>query len=212
MSKLLPINSTELEHNIADAMHDGAQLPALDHEQLGDVIRALHDPDHCPADLLPYLAWATSVDYWREDWPEQTKRDVIKAAWRVHQIKGTRTALIAAIEAFGYRATIREWWDTGGAAGTFDVTVDVFGRSLSAETDSTIAAIVNVTKPASRHIARVRVSISTRAKTYSASAALCGDVITVYPYQNESIATTLSANAALALRSIDTTTIYPETA
>ena len=43
-------------------------------------LRKLWNPDECPVALLPYLAWALSVDRWDKNWSEQTKRQVIKSA------------------------------------------------------------------------------------------------------------------------------------
>ena len=36
-------------------------------------IRTLWTPTACPVDLLPYLAWALSVDRWDKDWPAERK-------------------------------------------------------------------------------------------------------------------------------------------
>ena len=38
-------------------------------------LNTLWSPDTCPVHLLPYLAWAFSVDRWDRNWPEETKRD-----------------------------------------------------------------------------------------------------------------------------------------
>lgn len=41
-------------------------------------LRTLWDPESCPVELLPYLAWALSVERWDKNWPEETKRKVIR--------------------------------------------------------------------------------------------------------------------------------------
>ena len=61
-------------------------------------LRKLWDPDECPVEFLPYLAWALSVDRWDKRWSEQTKRQVIKASWLVHRHKGTISALRRVVE------------------------------------------------------------------------------------------------------------------
>ena len=43
---------------------------------------------HLPMHLLPYLARAFSVDRWDRNWPEETKRQVIRDAWLIHRHKG----------------------------------------------------------------------------------------------------------------------------
>lgn len=54
-----------------------------------DLIRAVSRPEDCPAELLGYLAWARSVDLWREDWPVALKRHVIARAYLDQKLKGT---------------------------------------------------------------------------------------------------------------------------
>lgn len=46
-------------------------------------LNTLWSPDTCPVHLLPYLAWAFSVDRWDRNWPEETKRQVIRDAWLI---------------------------------------------------------------------------------------------------------------------------------
>ncbi|EBG7759403.1 phage tail protein I, partial [Salmonella enterica] len=61
-------------------------------------LRKLWNSDECPVALLPYLAWALSVDRWDKNWPEETKRKTIKASWEIHQKKGTIRALRNVVE------------------------------------------------------------------------------------------------------------------
>lgn len=82
---------------------------------LPDFIRPIWNPDDCPPELLAWLAWTVSVDYWSASWTDQVKRDVIRASVMVHRQKGTvgaiRRAMVAAglgdatlIERFGRQA------------------------------------------------------------------------------------------------------------
>lgn len=66
-------------------------------------VSAVWRPTSCPAELLPWLAWALSVDAWDSDWTEARKRAVIAASYDVHRRKGTVGAVRRAIEALGYR-------------------------------------------------------------------------------------------------------------
>lgn len=75
-------------------------------EALPIPVRELHNPATCPTNLLPWLAWERSVDYWRDDWSEQTKRDVIAASVAVHRKKGTLAAVRQAIAAVGLQAVV----------------------------------------------------------------------------------------------------------
>jgi phage tail P2-like protein len=69
----------------------------------------LWNPATCPAALLPWLAWALSVDEWDDAWTEATKRAVIAASVEVHRRKGTVGSIKKALAAAGYGdATVLE--------------------------------------------------------------------------------------------------------
>ena len=57
------------------------------------ILRSLNDPQHIPADKLPILAWAMSVDIWDQNWPIEKKRAVVAAAIADHRIKGTKAGI-----------------------------------------------------------------------------------------------------------------------
>lgn len=95
-------------------------------ERLGAIempIRALGDPWECPLKLLPYLAWALSVDQWEDSWPENIKRQRCADAMREHRIKGSVESVESAIKGFGATAQIKEWWEQSpkGTPGTCDI-------------------------------------------------------------------------------------------
>lgn len=117
MSQLLPPNRTALESRAADALVIAPSVP----------LRTLWNPQTCPAHLLPFLAWAYSVDHWSSDWSETVKRRVIGAAFNVHRVKGTRSAIDRALAALGVDVTITEWFEATPnlARGTFDATLYV---------------------------------------------------------------------------------------
>jgi len=88
---LLPPNATPLEKRIAGS---GFAAPA-------QIVPTLWDADTCPAALLPWLAWAESVDDWNAEWSEERQRAVIKASRAVHRLKGTPAAIKQALSARG---------------------------------------------------------------------------------------------------------------
>lgn len=108
---ILPGNSTPLERALEDVAGELLAIPVEFHK--------LWNPDECPATHLHILALIYSVDVWNADWPEATKRAVIRAAPAVHRLKGTRAALTTAINALGMGASIEEWFEHGGDAYTF---------------------------------------------------------------------------------------------
>lgn len=91
---LLPPNASAFERAAAEALGAGLS-PALP-------IRDLWSPERCPAPLLPWLAWALSVDAWDAGWPEETQRRVIAESLGIHRVKGSRAAVERALAALGY--------------------------------------------------------------------------------------------------------------
>ncbi|KAB8065723.1 phage tail protein I [Janthinobacterium violaceinigrum] len=69
----LPPNTTALERTIAVACAELVNVPVP--------LRELWNADRCPVALLPFLAWACSVDRWDDNWPESIKRGTIKASY-----------------------------------------------------------------------------------------------------------------------------------
>jgi phage tail P2-like protein len=101
---LLPKNSTQLELDLEQSMALGFNLPV-------EEIPKIWNPDLCPTDLLPWLAWAFSVDVWDSQWLESKKRRIIKESYWLHRKKGTRfaiTELLSALEINDFE--IIEWW------------------------------------------------------------------------------------------------------
>lgn len=94
MTDLLPANSTGAERAISAATdRAGAiQTPA----------GLMWDAARIPAEYLPWLAWAVSVDYWDPDWTEAQKRAAIagSAAW--HRLKGTRGSVVTVLALEGF--------------------------------------------------------------------------------------------------------------
>lgn len=68
----------------------------------GIAVRDIWAPDRAPVSVLPWLAWALSVDDWDESWSPERKRAVIAASIEVHRHKGTIGSVRAALAAMGY--------------------------------------------------------------------------------------------------------------
>jgi hypothetical protein len=85
MDHVLPSNATSYERTLASQVD---RLLSLDIP-----IRELWNPWTCPENLLPYLAWALSVDIWDSTWPLAKRRSVVANAIAHHKIKGTLQAI-----------------------------------------------------------------------------------------------------------------------
>lgn len=119
-------------------------------------LREIWDPDRCPAELLPWLAFAMSVDEWDPTWPEDAKREVIRRSFAVHQRKGTRYAVKNALSSVGFRTDLSEWFEYGGNPHTFRIDVygeDVFEAGLQIDGDlfAQVIRIVETAKPVRSH-------------------------------------------------------------
>lgn len=106
-NSILPKSSTVLERELEKILADASRLPIH--------INDLWDPQRCPEKLLPWLAWANSVDSWQNAWPESVKRQVIADSFQVHQHKGTPFAIQVALDSLGIESQIIEWWEKNGS-------------------------------------------------------------------------------------------------
>lgn len=99
---ILPPNSSRFERAIEASM-----AAALD---IDFPLRHLWNPASCPADLLPWLAWGVSIDFWNPDWTEAEKRAAIAGAIEQQRRKGTRASLRAVLDRFDPMIEIVEWY------------------------------------------------------------------------------------------------------
>ncbi|WP_447830052.1 phage tail protein I [Aeromonas salmonicida] len=90
---LLPPSVTRLEH-LAAATLASNLTP--------EVITSTRFADTCPAPLLPWLAWARSVDWWELAESEDQQRALIRASFQLHQRKGTPWAIKEALNVLGF--------------------------------------------------------------------------------------------------------------
>lgn len=88
---LLPPNRTAWEHALSLTSAARRPLPA-------HVIRDALDPWTCPEHLLPWLAWAWSIDLWSDGWSTERKRRVVAHAVRLHRLKGTARGMAEHVE------------------------------------------------------------------------------------------------------------------
>ncbi len=140
-------------------------------------LNQLWDPDTCPVALLPYLAWALSVDRWDRDWTEETKRQVIRDAWAIHRHKGTISAIRRVVEPFGYVINVTEWWETGDPRGTFRLDIGVLDTGISAATYTELERLIDDARPVSRHLTGLNIVQDIYGDVYAGGAVFCGDTI-----------------------------------
>ncbi|HBQ5660064.1 TPA: phage tail protein I [Klebsiella pneumoniae] len=172
-SSLLPPSSTGWMRSAEGAT---ARLSAIT-----VALRTLWTPTACPVDLLPYLAWALSVDRWDRDWPAERKVAAIQQSYWLHRRKGTRAAVRRVIEDMGFSATFAEWFDVGDEPGTFQLEVDVNEVGITPKTLDELNRLIGDAKPVSRHLSQMTISTSTTGTAWVGAAIFDGEVISVYP-------------------------------
>ncbi|MDR8014102.1 phage tail protein I [Ectopseudomonas guguanensis] len=172
---LLPGNATALERNAAQAL---AQI-----ERVPIPLRQLWNPDTCPVELLPYLAWAFSVDRWSPAWPESAKRAAIRSAYFIHAHKGTIGALRRVVEPLGYLIEVQEWWEEvpAGVPGTFRLLVGVLDTGITEEMYAELTWLLDDAKPVSRHLVGLAISLDIHGSAYLGAALTTGDELDIYP-------------------------------
>lgn len=144
-------------------------------------LRALWTPTACPVELLPYLAWALSVDRWDKNWPAVKKIAAIQQSYWQHRRKGTRAAVRRVIESMGFSAAFAEWFDTGDHPGTFRLEVDVNDVGITEKTLAELNRLVADAKPVSRHLAGFAIATRSTGTITVGAAVTDGNIITIYP-------------------------------
>lgn len=175
MSDLLPANATEQEREISLAIKRHADLPVP--------VRDVWDPDACQPNLLPWLAWAFSLDTWDNKWTDAQKRGVIKASIDVHKRKGTIGALRSALSGLGYDVTVIEWFEKTptGTPYTFSVDVEVKDQGIDESFLTMMLGIIDGTKNLRSHLEKLRAIMVSRGPISWGAVATGGCTLSVYP-------------------------------
>lgn len=181
IKSILPPNATPLQKDIEAAM--ARRLFLLNLEPL----RWLNNPDKCPPEILPWLAWAMSVDVWQNDWPLETKQAVVRQSVKVHKLKGTIGALRQALAAFSFvNIRIQEWFEYGGEPFTFRVFATFHEEGLSLNDANLIYTTILTTKNLRSHLESFRAEIETNNTSPKIGTAFGHlETTTIYPREND---------------------------
>lgn len=157
MNSLLPNNATPQEEaiDLATARIGGIEVPN----------RSLWNPDTCPADLLPWLAWAFSVDQWDAEWSVEQKRAIVAASLFVHKRKGTPAAVKEVVDLiFGGGDVVEPWQASDLDPHQFKI---VTTGLLQSQTDfDKLIELVDSTKPVRSWLVAVQVRRSATERVY----------------------------------------------
>lgn len=173
MTNLLPANSTQLESDLSKLTGRIGDVPIT--------IRDIWNPDTCPVSVLPWLAWAFSVDDWSPEWSEQQKRDTIKAAITIQELKGTTGSVTSALGALGIDARVQEWFNQipAGAPYTYRLLLESFQTPVTEAGIAKVYEIVNTNKSLRSHLSEILVSARTAAPMKTGVAPGVGTELTI---------------------------------
>jgi len=207
---LLPPSASELENTAAEIFAQRANLPV----RIGD----LWNPDACPAEQLPWLAWALSVDRWFPDWTETQRRQAIAASYEVHRHKGTPAAVKAALSVLGHPTQLMEWYQTSppGAPYTFSVEIipEVGHTSITLD-DAWFDRAINLANSAKNtrsHLDKIRLVLDSdnHASAYVGVCTVTSQTIDLYPPQPGALSASSTFNTAIAQMTHHIIDIYAE--
>jgi len=201
-ARLLPGNATELERLAAQALAQIERVPVP--------LRDLWNPDACPVALLPYLAWAFSVDRWNSSWSESAKRSAIRASYVIHSRKGTIGSLRRVVEPLGYLIEVLEWWQTTplGVPGTFALKIGVLDTGITEEMYQELIWLIDDAKPVSRHMSNLAINLESKGDLGIGVVIYEGDEIDIYPPVMRDIVVTGYLGVAGHEHTIDTLDVY----
>lgn len=173
MTSLLPPNATSAERALELAMRAGIDLSA---------VGTLWNPEACPEDVLPFLAWGLAISHWDAAWTEAEKRAAIAQAIPFHQIKGTRAAVEQILARFHPLLSIVEWWQANPRRNphTFEVRAPagpggIDASFLTEETANAIIRDVAAAKPLRAHFDFV-FALEAQASLYMAGGVMAGTI------------------------------------
>ena len=174
--------------------------------RVGDVgapLRDVWNPATCPSHILPWLAWAMSVDNWDANWSDEQKRATIAASVAVHRVKGTIGALNKALGAVGYKVQVED--RITGLPYRFRLNVDLEGQELADDTPLDVAESIALrVKNVRSHLIGIRSTRTGTNQTFMGAACLGGDAVTLYPYIPTNIDTSVAPTFLAATHGYET--------
>ena len=206
---LLPPNASQLLRDLESVFGDSFDLPTLN--------RYVVNPDLAPAHILPWLAWALSVDDWSDNWSEQIRRNVIKASVEVHRKKGTIGALKKALQAFNYtNVVVEEWFEYGADPYFFRVFFDVVEPGFDITILPQVQKVIESTKNARSHLESLRAYLSAEMGLVSIGTIIISKEVTslnpvIFDHDDELENQSDAPNLGAFFITKEITTIYPLT-
>ena len=130
-------------------------VPLLEMTNVIDLPSIYVSIDKLTSDQLDHLAYSWDASVWRDSWPIELKRSIVKQVVQEKRKKGTRKAVEETVEALGSAATIKEWWqqEPKGTPHTFTIFASLgkLDGTLESEMQEDLIALINDAKPVRSH-------------------------------------------------------------
>ena len=111
--------------------------------------------DSAPENILDILAVQFKVDWYRDDYPIDTKRRVIKTAMEVRRYCGTEWAVKRAISAIYPNSEVVEWYDYDGTPGHWRIRANITDAEAQHRTVDEIENLLGYTKRLTAHLEKI---------------------------------------------------------
>jgi len=165
---LLPPNASGLETAVEATVGRLSDVPMP--------IRTLWNPATCPAELLPWLGWGVSIDFWDPAWTVPEKRAAIAGAIDAQRRKGTPASLRAVLDRFDPLLGMVEWFEDRDvmAPHTFRLEIPLAAESdvvYDAELVANLLRDIAAVKPLRSHMQAVH-KLALEAKGWLLSGAM----------------------------------------
>lgn len=141
------------------------------------------DIDNASEAVVDMLAVELNVDFYDKSLSLDDRRESVKEAILIHQMNGTKAAMLRVFELLQMRGTIEEWFEYDGDPYTFKISIlEIRNRELTKETDEMLSALIERHKNVRSHLIELKLFLTNQNKTpYYASTITSGEEITVYP-------------------------------
>lgn len=178
----LPPNATPAERHLAMVGGHANDVPVI--------VREVWNADTSPADLLPWLARAVSIDVWDPEWTTEQKRAAIKASLGVHRKKGTIGAVLDALGALGFTAKVQEWFNQIPQADpyTYRLIIEVDQVGYDLEDVALLLEVVGSAKNLRSHLTEIAPIIRSQVGPVLASVLMMGTELTLVASDEQSAA------------------------
>lgn len=127
--------------------------------------------------ILDELAWQLRVDWYDATAELEIKRQLIKSAIKVHQLRGTPAAVEEIIQAYFGDGYVEEWFDYDGQPGMFKVVTT--NPSITTELAAQFIKVLNSVKNIRSHLEEIVIALSAETQLYLAGVVHTGDFMEV---------------------------------